>query len=547
MSERLTVVKEVRALCHGLLENALNDNQVARLDALVANDPSARKVYIELMNLHNTLMRNSASAVLRDCKDDEAKEIGAGGAGSFFNDHASLDLLPTFLDDEQEQASTDKTTTDLADNKTVVGIISQALPTAMKDMLSSSSFFAGTMTFSIGLFALLIYMLIPSSTQTPSNFARISQTVDAIWMNDTGQGNLEQLCIGRQLELESGLVQVEYTNGVRVNLEGPALFIVSGPNRGFLVHGKASALVKDVPTGFAIQTPIGKVTDLGTEFGVMVEDDQNTEVQVFDGLVKLDVSGGKQKSGNAVMPPQTLELRERKAVQIDAQRRVVEPVPYLPDQFARTYKNLRKYYFDGFSTDTSDQYVGTYSVWGEKVGNHGVANGQLVAEVETCSYSIFSREKLLGGNEVFAVTVPPAKPGLDVFVITTTAVGEPQGGPDGGIGFRLRREYEKGLVVQQSDSTQCSFDYKNPLVIDASRVKDPAPDEPLRLVIKRTGETEFTFYYEIEGICTKIYGPIVSEELADVERLYVGVEAFCRSGRKQSVIFDNLSVRPVRE
>ena len=39
--------------------------------------------------------------------------------------------------------------------------------------------------------------------------------------------------------------------------------------------------------GFVVETPQGQVTDLGTEFGVDVAGDSNTDVVVFEGAVNL--------------------------------------------------------------------------------------------------------------------------------------------------------------------------------------------------------------------------------------------------------------------
>lgn len=551
MDDQATLMQEVRILCHGLLEDALDESQLLRLDHLVTGNAEARLAYIELINLHNTLMRHRSSAVLRDSTHELTEETGTEEEASDFDEALSLDTLSPLLQCEPPMVSTPDVLPPLnsesAVNTTVIDIITQALPTTVKNVVSSSAFLSGTITFSVGMFAFFVYMLIPSSVQMPSDFARVSQTLGAVWVNGTGDGDLQKLCIGRQLELESGLAQVEYTNGIRVNLEGPALFVVSGPNQGVLVRGKVSALVKEVPTGFTIQTPVGKVIDLGTEFGIKIDEDKDTEVQVFDGRVKLDIAGARQGTGTAVTAPQQLDLRETESVRVDSDLRVVEPTPYMPDQFSRTYKKLKPYYFDGFSADTSQRYVGTHSVWSEEKSIHSVGKGSLVAEVDFGTYSVFSRERLFGPDEIFAVDVPATKPGLDVFLIVSTAVGEPQGGRDGGLGFRLRREHGKGLVVQQNESTQVSYGEGGPFLIGSSRVADPAPGRSLRLVIRRRGEAEFTFYHELDGVRTKIFGPLVHSELAGAERLYVGVEASNRSTQKQTVAFDDFSVRPISD
>ena len=535
-----------------LRDESISEEQFSELQRLVIDDPVARRTYVNAIALQSDLeWRQEFVDFAESLPESFDEELPV----DFSCDPGELSQMTAFLPSTLSSANElNDSNSNQGVNNTVIDVITQALPTAFKNVVSSSAFFSGTITFSIGMFAFLIYMLIPSNVQLPSNLARVSQTAEAVWVNGTGDGDLQKLCIGRQLELETGLAQVEYANGVRVNLEGPVLFVISGPNRGILLRGKVSALVKDVPTGFTVQTPIGKVVDLGTEFGVEVADDKDTEVQVFDGKVELDVAGARHKTGGAVTAPQRLALRETEAVYVDADHRVVESASYMPDRFARTYKELKPYYFDGFSEDTSKRYVGTlqnfgsaHSMWSTPEGGFSVTEGKLVAEVDDSTYSIFSRERLFHSDEIFAVNVPATKTGIDVSVVASTAVGEPQGGCDGGIGFRLRREHGKGLVVEKYDSTRVACGNEESMLIDSSRIKDPDPSRSLRLVIQRMGQTGFTFYCELDGIRTKIFGPVSHSELTGVERLYIGMEASSCRAQKQTVVFDDLSVRPINE
>ena len=48
---------------------------------------------------------------------------------------------------------------------------------------------------------------------------------------------VEQLQAGRQLQLEKGIVQITYSNGAVVLLEGPVSYTVDSPNSGFLGRG----------------------------------------------------------------------------------------------------------------------------------------------------------------------------------------------------------------------------------------------------------------------------------------------------------------------
>ena len=538
MSKPDDILFEVNELVREILDESIDEEGLSKLTAYLNDSPEAKELYDELISVHVglELKYNQKEWEQKLGIDDEEPTP----------DEIDLEAIEAQLSEESRDEVPQGKWDESTPNQTVIGMIGQALPTTIHDVLGSSTFFVGTLVLSLSIFVLMFILLLPSSETQKGPIASVSQTLDAVWASDSGTSHLDEIRFGQQLDLESGFAQIKYRNGVRVNLEGPTAFIVSGTNQGILVRGKISALAKDLPAGFTVKTPVGKVIDLGTEFGIKVADNQDTEVQVFEGLVKLDIarpsSQGSYQNVDATMPAQSLELCKGEAVHVDSMHRLVRPVSYLPDQFARTYQELKPYYFEDFSGNTTTEFVGTFSVWGEEEGIHAVADGSLTAEVESCAYSIFAQDKFLKPNEVLAVDVPATKPGLNIFVVVSTSIGEPQGGPDGGIGFRLRRDHGKGIAVQQSDSNRCF-----PLVLDSSLTDDPNPDLPLRLVIERKTETEFNFYYEIKGSRTKIAGPIYSHELAEVEGLYIGFEVSNRDIHRQSVTFDNFSIRPASD
>ncbi len=88
-------------------------------------------------------------------------------------------------------------------------------------------------------------------------------------------------------ELRTGLLSFTYDNGVTVLVESPARFTLSNNNSLTLTMGRLSSQVPPTGVGFTIHTPEAEVIDLGTEFGVDVTPDGNSEVHVFKGLVNV--------------------------------------------------------------------------------------------------------------------------------------------------------------------------------------------------------------------------------------------------------------------
>ncbi|MEZ6139965.1 MAG: FecR domain-containing protein [Zavarzinella sp.] len=101
--------------------------------------------------------------------------------------------------------------------------------------------------------------------------------------------------VGTELQLESGLAEIHFKSGANVILNGPAHLVFGTGNSATLHRGKLSAQVPPSAHGFTIFSPQGEVIDLGTEFGITVDDQGATAVYVFEGKIKTGKPGGYQE------------------------------------------------------------------------------------------------------------------------------------------------------------------------------------------------------------------------------------------------------------
>ena len=90
---------------------------------------------------------------------------------------------------------------------------------------------------------------------------------------------------GGRLRFLEGEIELVYESGAKLLLIGPVDFVLQDIG-GDLHRGGLMASVPQAGHGFTIATPNGKVVDLGTEFGVMVDDFGVSEVSVFEGKVE---------------------------------------------------------------------------------------------------------------------------------------------------------------------------------------------------------------------------------------------------------------------
>jgi hypothetical protein len=97
------------------------------------------------------------------------------------------------------------------------------------------------------------------------------------------------------LKLKSGMAQIEFYQGARIVLEGPAELQLISSGEAACTRGRLSAQVPPQAKGFRIQTPKGTIVDLGTEFGLDVSE-ITAEVHVFKGEVELHAAKQPLKS-----------------------------------------------------------------------------------------------------------------------------------------------------------------------------------------------------------------------------------------------------------
>ncbi len=102
------------------------------------------------------------------------------------------------------------------------------------------------------------------------------------------------LAPGARLRLDRGLVELDMAGRGRMIVEGPADLELTTPMRSVLHRGRILMRVNHAGHGYRLETPKGTVVDLGTEFGVSVDDHQAVETHVLEGEVEAIPSSGEK-------------------------------------------------------------------------------------------------------------------------------------------------------------------------------------------------------------------------------------------------------------
>jgi hypothetical protein len=178
---------------------------------------------------------------------------------------------------------------------------------------------------SLVLFSVIFSLWIPSRS-----VGEVAQVVGAYRDNGVAYEIGEAVEPG-SISISRGLLRLDFSNGARVTLEGPAELEVFNESRIVLRRGLVTATIPESAVGFVVDTISAHVVDLGTSFGVSVGKDGQTEVCVFDGEVEVSSSKTSGASELAHL------VREGEAVRTKVDSSVIDSVSYETAQFENAW------------------------------------------------------------------------------------------------------------------------------------------------------------------------------------------------------------------
>ena len=346
MREDSILREEVSSLVDALFESRLDTEGAEQLEDLVTHNPLASRYYFETVGLYEGLCRWSRKLAAEEANSEHVLLDSVNQESNVPSDTPAetpglcnlCDLDPESLwgiPTPKEEPETSK--------KPILGFLGDCFNNGI-------SFLGKNIVLAIVLLPLLaiatVSWMSPSLWESPQKgwtlAARVVNTVDCQWKQGgirPGTGSF--LIPGQKLELELGLIELEFSSGAQVILEGPAEFTINGENSSNLALGRLAAAVPKGAEGFTVETPNMDVIDLGTEFGVVVEEDGNIDVHVFKGLVQTKVTHlvtPVESKKQAKNPPKRRELQLEKdqAVQYDKTSNAVVTIPVDKKSFVRS-------------------------------------------------------------------------------------------------------------------------------------------------------------------------------------------------------------------
>ncbi len=301
------------------------------LNSIVQDDPEVRDWYLDYCRLHSTLMlelRAERAAQAVYLQIDGKRAIQESNEEDCRMALPPLPVtLPTGLFSSTFHGA--------------VGFFSHELP---------FSLLIASVLMGFGLWiASLVYVQNPekvacnSPPRAPSAVSpalevvgKITGIADVHWADLRTSTEINNIVIlGRKYTMASGLMEITYNTGAKVILQGPGTYEVESKNGGFLSVGKLTGKVENkTAQGFSIRTPNARITDLGTEFGVEVDQTETTTLQVFRGTVKMTAatSDGKLQDSEIVLH----ENESAYAKLVESRPVILRHLPADVTRFART-------------------------------------------------------------------------------------------------------------------------------------------------------------------------------------------------------------------
>ncbi|MBI1375075.1 MAG: hypothetical protein GC159_20340 [Phycisphaera sp.] len=269
---------DLELLLSGLLDGSLSDADERRLMDLVIVDADVRARYLDIMDVHAMLTWERSSQSQGDLPTPETDVIEA-------------ESIPVAkLAPASPPGSLDRN----ADRY----VRPLRIPGFRRYAVAASLLLAMGVTFAL---VRQSHRDMKSRDASPAAYdpavATITNVHGAEWDAENTLTDLGSTLPTGRLRLRSGSAELVMRSTAAMTLLGPADVELIGPNRCRLTKGRIVAQVPEMAHGFTVETPTSIVTDLGTHFGVEVDETGAVEVHVFRGLVVARANGETMANG----------------------------------------------------------------------------------------------------------------------------------------------------------------------------------------------------------------------------------------------------------
>ena len=325
-------------LISGHLDDQLNDEEFVRLQAWLAEEPAHIRQFVRQSFLHSRV---------RDILQQHDV-----GALAFADDERELSWIDpshvrSLLDEEADADRRSREAAEQTRMETLAASQQQDLLAfhPVPEKREASHLPAALTYFGVAAAAALLvvigqfsqrFLSPPQPQQAPAEVvqsrpqpvATVVDSLEAAWKSNSQSTSRGTALLPGTYSLTQGVVQLQFANGARLLVEGPAdVELISG-ERAKLNSGRVVANIPKEAVGFTLISDAATFVDLGTEFGVEVTASGDALVTVLDGEVALvrdkEINGGRS---------QTLQVGASRTVSADGRK--IAKRPFVESYFIR--------------------------------------------------------------------------------------------------------------------------------------------------------------------------------------------------------------------
>ena len=308
--------REIDRLIDRMCDQIVTADDLAELGRLVVEYPAVQDRYLAALEIHAGLAWRMSPG--RQFSPEELLRYGSGDSGFGVRDSGREEnALPNFALELSPFPTLSTTHHPLPTNFVGGPVFSYMVATVVLCVM-----LLGFWAYKITHVAEVAEGKGKPSIDSPADprfefVGHVTGMMDCVW-NEGSAGTMvgASVPLGREYSLTSGLIELTYVSGAKVILEGPCTYRADSDAGGYLAIGKltarvekkaasakpraanhnSSSLIPHPSSLFFITTPTAVVTDLGTEFGVIVDKNGNTDTHVLEGIVKVNISGNTHES-----------------------------------------------------------------------------------------------------------------------------------------------------------------------------------------------------------------------------------------------------------
>jgi ferric-dicitrate binding protein FerR (iron transport regulator) len=276
MAER-SVDSPLDNLLARLVDRRATPEDIAALESILARDPAARRRYVHYLDLHLELReRAKLGQVLGNSSHSAPLPLAM-----FEPDQGAL--LPSL-------PGTPASTSGFWSRSTAAWRSSSPPMRAAVIGAALSLYFIGLLIAVAYHRGFQVPDHVPDQGQRgvepDASIARLLEPTGCVWKADAAQPG-STVAAGEALELVSGVAKFRFHSGVDITAVGPCVLKFISADRLRMEQGKLIARVPRQAVGFTVEADRVEIVDLGTEFGVEIDELGRAEVHMIEGAAEV--------------------------------------------------------------------------------------------------------------------------------------------------------------------------------------------------------------------------------------------------------------------